>query len=76
MPPCLAESPVHPKSTSSQRERHHRRIASPRPASNGRNAVQAMERQAAARSEQLGIPLATSDRRLAALPTVESWNPQ
>jgi len=76
MLPCLAESPVHPKRTSSLRECHHRRIASPRPALNGRNAVQAMERQAAARSERLGIPLATFDRRLAALPTVESWNLQ
>ncbi len=29
----------------------------------------------AARSERLGIPLATFDRRLAALPTVEPWHP-
>ncbi len=29
----------------------------------------------AARSERLGIPLATFDRRLAALPFVESWFP-
>lgn len=29
----------------------------------------------AARSERLGIPLATFDRRLAALPSVESWQP-
>lgn len=29
----------------------------------------------AARSERLGIPLATFDRRLAALPTVEAWHP-
>jgi predicted nucleic acid-binding protein len=30
----------------------------------------------AARSERLGIPLATFDRRLAALPSVEAWRPQ
>jgi predicted nucleic acid-binding protein len=29
----------------------------------------------AARSERLGIPLATFDRRLSALPSVESWLP-
>lgn len=30
----------------------------------------------AARSERLGIPLATFDRKLAALPSVEAWNPK
>lgn len=30
----------------------------------------------AARSERLGIPLATFDRKLAALPSVEAWHPQ
>jgi predicted nucleic acid-binding protein len=29
----------------------------------------------AARSERLGIPLATFDRKLAALPSVEAWHP-
>ena len=29
----------------------------------------------ASRSERLGIPLATFDRRLSALPSVESWQP-